>query len=322
MTLIHYLFAAILFLSVLPSRGAERAQATIFCYSPKFQQGIDPNGNYYLDLTSVSGSLNGELALDFFDSGYTHSTHLSLVDEFVGSTLSGDMVLDVPSGGDENGDGFPDFFQVSQGVTNLASSGGYFNLQIYGNGSVTALWNRPAGSDYGTCVLSMQLMPFQPVRFSHAFQVIEYRGPLTYASTMTNVTGSLSLTQTGNPAGSLNGPIEFVKTPTNRFNELTLQSGVLTNETQEALSYLDHLFARESQWPTNYYGYLEFTDNANPSGFYPYGLWMLSIDDTNDSNHNSIPDFSDDPLAVLPRQPLLELRQTGTNLVMTLHGDV
>jgi hypothetical protein len=318
---IYYFLAGVVSFSPLTSLGTENAQATTFCYSLQFQQGIDPNENYYLDLTSLSGSLNGELGPDFFASGYTHSTYLRLADEVLGDTLSGKMVLDVPTGGDANGDGFPDFFQVTQGVTNLASSGVYFDLEIHGNSRVTALWNRPAGSSYGTCVLSMQLMPFQPVSFSHTFEVLEYRGRLTYTPT-TNVTGSLSLVRTGNPADSLNGPIQFAKSPTDRFNELSLQAGVWTNESQQAVSYVDNTFTRDKEWPTNYYGYLEFTDNANPGAFYPYALWMLSIDDSNDSNHNSIPDFSDDPTLALPRAPRLELAQTTTNLMITLHGDV
>jgi hypothetical protein len=322
MKLVRYLLTGIVFLSPLASRGAEQAQTTIYCYSLQFQQGLDPNGNYYLNLTSLSGSLNGELAPDFFASGYTHSTYLSLVDELLGSTLSGKMALDVPSGGDANGDGFPDFFQVSQGITNLASSGVYFDLQIYGNGTVTALWNRAAGSNYGTCVLTMQLMPFQPVRFSHPFELLEYRGPLSYTTTTTNVNGRLNLGQTGNAAASLNEPIQFVKSPTNRFNELTLQPGIWTNESQQAMSYVEHILTRDPPWPTNYYGYLEFTDTATSGAFYPYGLWMLSIDDTNDANHNGIPDFSDDPSPALPRAPELELAQTTTNLLLTLHGDV
>jgi hypothetical protein len=49
---------------------------------------------------------------------------------------------------------------------------------------------------------------------------------------------------------------------------------------------------------------------------------MLSIDDPNDSNHNGIPDFSDDPSAALPRAPKLDLAQTATNILLTIHGDV
>jgi hypothetical protein len=89
------------------------------------------------------------------------------------------------------------------------------------------------------------------------------------------------------------------------------------------MSYVDHLVSRDQTWPTNYYGYLEFDDDNNPNTFYPYGIWMLSIDDLNDSNHNGIPDFSDDPgNKPLPRQPSLEVFPTGTNVLLTLHGDL
>jgi hypothetical protein len=153
-----YLLATMMAFVPLTGRTAETANGRIYCYSLRFQRGIDPNGNYYLDLTSVNGTVNGELALDFFNSGYTHSSYLSLIDELLGDTLSGEMAVDVPDGGDANGNGFPDFFEVSQGLTNLTSSGG-FNLPVYGNGTVTATWNRNAGSKDGSCVLRMKLMP-------------------------------------------------------------------------------------------------------------------------------------------------------------------
>jgi len=325
MRLIGWLIAGVISISSFASLGTESATATMFCYSLRCQRALDPDGNYYLDLSSSSGGVNGELALDFFQSGYTHSAYLRLVDELFGETLSGAMALDVPNGGDANGDGFFDFFQVSQGVANASSSGAFQNLGAYGNGSITATWNRNAGSKDGICVLSMKLLPFQPVRFSLPFELIEYKGQLSYTPGSTNVSGSLTLVQTGNSDIFLNGPIEFVKVPEDRTNELMLQPAIWTNESQQAMSYTNtaDVFSRDAGWPTNYYGNLVFYDLNDPSGFYPYGLWLLSIDDTNDSNHNGIPDFSDDPVSgVLPRAPELEIVQSTTNLLMTLHGDV
>ena len=304
------------------SQGVETAHATAFCYSLKFQRGFEPNGFYYLDVSSVPGSINGELALDFLASGYTHSTYLTLADGLVGENLSGAMALDVPNGGDGNHDGFADFFETSQGITNVASSGAY-NLDLYGNGSATASWNRAAGSKDGSCALTVQLMVMQPVTFTIPFQILEYTGSLSYSPSTSNVTGSLRLVQSGNPAGTMNGAVTFVKSPTDRFNELTLQPGVWTNELQQPLSYSSNATSRDLRWPTNYYGHLEFDDDANSSTFYPFAFWELSIDDLNDWNHNGIPDFSDDPgVAPLPRQPLLELLSSSTNLVLVLHGDV
>ncbi|HZR18978.1 MAG TPA: hypothetical protein VFE51_16945 [Verrucomicrobiae bacterium] len=304
------------------SIAAKTANATLSCSSLQFQRGSESGGNYFLNFSSVNGGVNGELALDFFNSGYTHSAYLSLEDDLFGETLSGQMGLNVPTDVDANKDGFSDFFQVSQGITNVASSGA-FSLQVYGNGTATAVWNRSAGSSFGTLNLTMPLMAFDTVTFSLGFQILEYRGPLNYTPTTTNVTGTVNLAQTDNPTATINGSVLFIKSATDRFNELTLQPGAWTNETQQAVFYLDDIYSRDVRWPTNYYGYLEYTDPNNPGGFYTYGVWLLSIDDLNDSNHNGIPDFSDDPSgAVSPRAPQLQLVQNGTSLRLTLHGDV
>ncbi len=322
MQLLGCLLAGILSISALTSRGSESAQATAFCYSIRFQRGLEPDGNYYLDLTSTRDVNNGELALDCFDSGYTHSAYLSLVDELLGDTLSGEIVMDVPDGGDANKDGYPDFFQVSQGVTNLSTTGAY-RLPVYGDGVTTATWNRHAGSKDGWCALSMKLMPFKSVTFSLAFEIIEYKGTVTYTPTTTNVSGTVTLAQTGRPESLMGGSVDFTKSPANRFNDLTFRAGVWTNESQQALSYVSHLVERDETWPTNYYGYLEFDDDNDQATFFPYAVYVLSIDDLNDANHNNIPDFSDDPRSEASlRRPQLELVPNGTNLVLTVHGDV
>jgi len=322
MKLLSCLFAGILLACPLVCQGSQTAKASIFCYSIRFQRGIDPNGNYFLDLGSTTAGTDGELALDFFSSGYTHSAYLSLTDELFGDMVPGQMAIDVPDAGDANKDGVPDFFQISQGVTNVASSGAD-HLASYGDGAVTATWNRNAGSKDGSCRLSIKLLPSQPVVFTFPFEILEYKGPINYTAGTNKVSATLNLAQTGNPSSFMKGPAEFVKTPADRFNELTLQAGIWTNESQQAVGYVQHLLSRVETWPTNYYGYLELDDDSNASTFYPYGIWMLSIDDLNDSNHNGIPDFSDDPgSSRLPRHPRLELFQTSTNLLLTLHGDV
>src|SRR5205085_5020367 len=120
---LHYSLLTLLLFQPQFSHGTETAHATAFCYSLKWQRGLEPNGFYYLDVSSVPGSINGELAPDFLARGYTHSTYLTLIDELLGENLSGAMALDVPDGGDRNHDGFEDFFQTTQGITNVASSG-------------------------------------------------------------------------------------------------------------------------------------------------------------------------------------------------------
>src|SRR6516225_3403170 len=224
MKLTGLLLAGLVSLCPLKTHATQSANATIFCYSPRFQRGLDPGGNYYLNLTSLPGAFNGELGLDFLDSGYTHSAYLSLVDESLGETLAGQLALDVPDGGDGNHDGFPDFFQTSQGITNIVSTGAY-HLDLYGNGNTTATWNRNAGSKDGSCALTIKLMPFQPVTFTIPFEILEYKGSLKYASTATNVTGGVDLAQTGNSGVLMTGQLALLKSPSDPFNQLTLLPG-------------------------------------------------------------------------------------------------
>ena len=160
------------------------------------------------------------------------------------------------------------------------------------------------------------------MKFSLGFEIIEYKGAITYTPTLTNVSGSVLLTQTGNTNSLMSGPVEFVKWHRYLFNNLTFQAGSWTNESQQVLTYVRNLFVRVETWPTNYYGDLEFDDDNNSATIFPYGLFMLSIDDVNDANHNGIPDFSDDPVGNPPtRSPQLDLEQDGTNLVLTIHGN-
>jgi len=138
------------------------------------------------------------------------------------------------------------------------------------------------------------------------------------------VSASLNLTQTGNATKTLQGPIAFVKSTTDRFNTLTNQPGGWTNATLQPFSFDSEVFSRGiPTWPTNYAGYVYFADGDPSTAAPDYQLWVLSIDDTNDANANGIPDFSDDPASVTPpRAPHLSLARGATNLLLTISGSV
>jgi hypothetical protein len=156
------------------------------------------------------------------------------------------------------------------------------------------------------------------------FTVLEYTGPLTYTTGSNTVSATISLTQTGNSANTLQGPVIFVKSSTDHFNTLTNQPGVWTNAALQTLSFDSEIFSRGiPTWPTNYIGYVFFADGDPTTASSDYQLWVLSIDDTNDANANGIPDFSDDPASVTPpRAPLLSLALGKTNLLLTISGSV
>lgn len=302
-------------LLAVTSRGAETAHARMWCLSLRFQEGSDSFGNT-LDFSTISSSYNGELA------PYNQRTWGSgFVLDYSGMPITGTIYIDLPPIVDANGNGFDDFFEVSQGVQ--AATTGQYTTAI-GGGTVSATWSRAAGAPDGSCAMDLVDNSFGDLgTFRNNFELLEYTGPLRYTPGATNVNGTVNLLQTGYTNNLFQGPVQFVKSATNRFNLLTLQVGAWTNANQQTMTFQSEPIQRDPTWPTNYYGYFQFDDGDPTTAEADYVGWGLSIDDTNDFNHNGIPDFSDDPATnSLPRQPLLALVLTTTNLMLTIHGDV
>ena len=298
--------------------GSETAHARLYCESLRFQQGTTFGGT--LDLSTIGGPpFNGELAPY---SGNTWGSSFALYYGGLGN-IYGVIYVDLPLGVDANGNGFDDFFEVAQGVNTTVTSGSY-STDI-SSGTVTATWSRPAGSKDGTCQLDLNDDTYGDLgTYTCPFTLLEYIGPLTYTPGSNTVWATISLTQTGNSANTLQGPVTFVKSSTDHFNTLTNQPGVWTNAALQTLSFDSEIFSRGiPTWPTNYIGYVFFADGDPTTASPDYQLWVLSIDDANDANANGIPDFSDDPASVTPpRMPLLSLALGKTNLLLTIGGSV
>jgi hypothetical protein len=303
------------------SQAAQTAQTRLYCQSVRFYQTFDDNDLFSLNLSSFSFQDNGELGpyFYFFDPTTTHSAYLTVEDQLFFDEYPGAMDLDVPSGGDVNLDGFPDFFDVSMDVN--ASSSGTYTISGIGSGSVSASWWRTGGSSIGNCMLTFHTTSFGNLVFVANFEILEYKGPLSYVPGSNSVTGALDLSQTGNPGGTLQGNVAFTKSMSDRYNQLTLQAGSLSNAFSQILNFTAHGIQRTAPWLTNYYGTFEFTDGEPNTGGADYWIWTLSIDDLNDSDHDGIPDFSDDPVAPAQR-PVLTLTRGTTNLWLKITGSV
>src|SRR2546429_591297 len=271
------------------SHAAQTAQARIFCLSLRFQRAPDMFGLYVLDLSTISlDTPNGELAPTFdIPSRPSHYSDFRISDPDTGEVVAeGEIDLNTPAIADANGNGFDDFFETSQQVSGT-SMGSYVVPGVDG-GIVTAKWTRPAGFKDGTCILTLtSQMGFGKLGdFTHAFELIEYAGPLTYTPGASNVTGSVNLTQTGDPSSQFTGPIGFIKSPTNRFDELSLKHSVWTNASSQTFPISNDIdsILRDLVLKTNYYGFVDF-DDGDPNTTDPdYYSWYLSIDDVNDSN--------------------------------------
>lgn len=312
-------------LGLLPTicLAAPTAQVHLHCRSLRFSRGLATDSvgfQWRMDCTTIAAGMNGEVAPDFFNSGYTNSTYVDLFSELYGTTDQGAMVVDIPDTGDANGNGLIDFFEVSQAVAPITSPGAY-QISGFGNGSFTAHWSRDAGANYGYCSYSLPSPIGGTLIFLHSFELMEFKGQLAYTPGATNVAGVASLSDT-NSGNTLDGPVVFVKTATNRFNQLTLQSAFLTNAALQTLSlFTNTTILRRTANPTNYFGPVEFNDGDPNTVEEDYYSWWISVDDPNDTDHDAIPDFSDDLASPQPRRPLLFLSRGTTNLLLTISGD-
>lgn len=305
------------------SRGSETAHATLWCLSPRFQQSFDENELFSLDLSSESSEINGELVpfFYFFDPNTTHSAYITIIDQLFSDEYPGAMDLNVPEDADANGNGFADFFESSQGIS--ATSSGSYNIPDLGSGAVDASWSRSPGSTQGTCVLTFNNTSFGNIIFHASFEILEYTGDIAYTPGLSVVFANIGLTNTGDATKTFQGPLTFVKSETNRFNMLTLQAGIWTDENSTSLPFDSEYISRFPDWPTNYSGYFDFDDDGDFDTFQPYSTWTFSIDDLNDADSDGIPDFSDDPMIAPPRNPSLALGVgMSENLLLTISGDI
>ena len=306
------------------SHAAQTAQARLFSLSVRFQRGTDMFGLSVLDLSTIGlDAPNGELAPTFSDPD--HSSGFRISDPDLGEIVEqGEIDLNTPDFDDVNGDGFDDFFDARQAVSGV-STGIYSS--VIDSGTVKATWGRSSGSKEGTCVLSLKSKMVGPLGdFTHTFELLEYKGLLNYAPGTNKVSGTLNLTQTGDPTSQLAGPTEFTKSPTNRFDELNLRPEIWTNASSQRFPmskvFDSFPFLRDLALKTNYYGFLVFEDgDPNTSGT-DYLYWFLSIDDVNDSDGDGIPDFSDDPGSGIVQPPTVLLSLGNTNLSFSISSTV
>lgn len=304
-------FLSIAFVSHPPSGNAaeQTASARLWCESLHFSQ-----GNYAgdtLDLSTIDGVPNGELVPyngESLASGF--------VLDFSGMSIDGTIFVGLPAFADIDGDGFDDFYQSAHPV--YATTLGTYETAI-STGTVSATWNRGAESKDGNCVLNLVDTIYGALgSFSHSFELLEYTGPMLYTAGNTTVSNRFELTQTGSPEQKFRGRFVLTKDPADRYNSLQLPAGTWTNSAWGDLRVFETVILRDTPWPTNYYGYLDFEDGDPRTAAPDFLYWTISIDDLNDANKNGIADFSDDPAV---RAPRLAISLNGSSLHLQIEGE-
>jgi hypothetical protein len=253
---------------------------------------------------------NGELSPAPSDVEHTHMTYLRLESEVYGEPMFIPCALDIPPFRDANLNGLHDFFEVSQGVATTKMTGVYDD-PLYGLCEIYATWSRAAGNNQGACKLEL---PNLGLAFNHQFELIEFKGTLTYTYAGANLTGFVQLSQTLNPANTLTGSVALARVDA---NQLALAPGTWTNALGQALDYqaLEPLLRDR----TNYNAFFVFTDGDPDTWEQDYTDWLLMISDAQDSDGDGIPDFTD---PVTPaRPPKLSIQLSGNAVLVTIAGE-
>lgn len=288
-----------------------------------------------LGLSSLgNGTINDELA--FSDNETDPASHAAIAYLTVpgggGDPIPFNLFLGVPGLGDVDLNGLTDFFEVRRSVSNEPTNGELNYDDGTGSpvsGTVDAVWNRTAGTASGTVSLHIKIPDYGvDLTFQHHFEIIQYKGTLSYTNKPTGIAASVKLLRLGLPVGQSNqitGPISMIRTNDNELGFTsgtwhysgTAGSGALPFESSEDIS------TPVARTPIHggYEGLIPF-DNGVPTipsnGQGQYLLWWLDIFDDNDANHNGIPDLSDvPPGGTVTPQLKLDLANNQLNLTVT-----
>jgi len=302
--------------------AARAARIEAYCFSVRFQPATAASGSFELMTTAspLDAEPNGELALQGSTSPYTHGGAFKLTYQVPGLThiLYGILLIDLPLG-DADNDGIPDILEVDLGVLEEPTGGTVTSEG--GTGSAAATWTRPAGSRFGTCVLSVSGLRSlaTPIAetYTITFEVIQYRGSFPFQRTGDAITAPVKLAQVGAAEHTLAGELAFT-----RVHESLLQdsAAVLTDETgaQFPLRPTGD-YTRDGTW---FSGVLVFDDYFTTTAKKDYRLWLGVIADAGDADGDGVPNLSDDDYqgGAVVTPPVLALARTAEGLALTVSG--
>jgi hypothetical protein len=309
---------------------ASEATMVMTCYSLSMPAASTTVGAEDLKLEFTNEAAD-EINNEWFLGGGTSEISSLLVFTFGETQASAYATLRIPNAGDLDFNLLTDFFEVAKSVENAQTTGEFElddGMDVY-PGTLKASWNRAADSASGTCKIQLSIPDFGLINatFNHTFEILQFKGPITYSVTGTNVDASVKLLRQG-ASGEFEGPW-----PLYQYSRAELgwkaadwsgpggfQFQVLAND---ALADVPFSLLRAGNRTSDLYLGAFFLDDGDPTTPFTdeYDLWEVVIIDPNDSNSNDIPDLSDIPVNVVPGDPpKLSVRMVGDRLQLKIEG--
>lgn len=306
----------LLLTTVIHVNAHSEATLRIACLDLRFEGASGPGGT---SLVLGTGGGNGEVA--YVNTSHDYASGFVLSQP--GLPISGTVRFDAPLGTDDNGNGFDDFYEVAQGVSNTTRNGVYETSDRFDEGTIRVRWSRPAGSRFGTCEFTMTSDTFGELpTFSLQFELYEYSGELFYDVLETSIRAEgVSLTQTGNPDATLDGLIVLSRSSDKPEAFAALDSGTLFDESNRPVAIGQN--ANPLQRGGNRYFSLMFVNDGRPeTPTADFLTWIVDLTDENDADGDGIPDLTDgESIVVEPISPDLSIELTETLVRITVSGE-
>lgn len=305
--------------------ATQPAQVRMFCLSVRIppattrQLGLE----YSLAFSSADfAPANDELFPIFDDTvPYTHVSGFRFDGTDFSEPILGQLAVNTPESLDANTNGIPDFYEVAAAIPATTQDGIWDSDS--GSGTAKVTWQRAAGDHRGTVKIRLTSDEFGTLaEFTHAFEILEYAGSLTYTPSRTQVRSALNLHRVGVglETNTLIGPLLFERQPTNRLAQFNVLESTLTNQVGQAVPVSLGDLERDSDYTMTYFGALSLVNGDPATPEVDYELFYIGIDDPNDADGDGIADLTDD-VGEPPAAPRLSLAPAGTQWQLTLFGE-
>lgn len=307
----------------LAATGATNvAQVRLFSLSVRVEPGTaSPLGlTYTLEFGSADPRTPNHEFFSTFEDDLTHGTYLRLDGPEFPEPLLGELVVPAPEHLDGNGNGIPDFYEVSEAIDAWSGTAYWATEVAWGEGTIT--WQRAAGDYHGVVRLRLESDEFGVLpEFTHRFEIIEYSGTLTYQPSPDPVFGDLMLRRVGREDLFLAGPMTLTREPTNRLHHFAIGESTLTNHLGQLIEISLGDVESDPDYSMDYFGALAFWDGDPDTPEPDFEIYFIGIDDPNDANGNGIPDLTDDTDPP-PAPPELEIDRHADGFLLTVRGQI
>ena len=280
-----------------------------------FQTGYGNVTNYFstyngptasLLINSGSNVISGELrprsgSTDIFEGGYAQYTPVAAIDY-------GSYTVSIPTT-DNDGNGIPDVIQYDK-LGNYSATGSG-NSAIVGPFSITFQFTRAAGSAVGTYIANTVNSLGGTNTINGVYNLVSYSGTVSYTRGVSN-TLSFNITNLASPNLSITGSTTFT---TINSNQISYAAFTLSNNSGGVYHANAGTFNRSGNL---YSGPLILSDGLLTTSWADFTSYIVQITDTNDSNSNGIPDFSDSVPPTINTQPVSQNTYMGSSVTFSV----